>query len=505
MYALLLFLVVVVSPIFLAGFAVGYFAGKRRARAERVQSQPVPAYPPYPVYPSYPSNTAVRPGPVTDPAGSVRGPAPFFSEHVSAEPVVTTPVESAPTPAQAPAPVDVQAPLVAPAPAAPAITPPVVVPPQAHDPQEEARRREIRNVTVGLFAAALLVIAAGALLLTSTLPGALKTVLLIAATGGFYGSGLTVLRRRPMLRTAAVGFVGIGLALVPLVGVGLHRWLLPGNGSLAALLASAAGLLLYSFAAVRLSSRVLGYLSVLSVLSFGVSFGMSLQRGVLATLCVLIVLSTLVKLSLLRPQLRIPAVLRQAFGDLGPWYTPLLAVTTAACVLLRGVNLREFAVALTLLGTHSAVAFALGRRWDDLAGVRFAVVAVPLIWLWSADAPLGLLSLTATLLAALHAAAFTRDDVARRAAPWWPERLTESRALPLLWAGVATASAVPALFGQGLWGSFTAAVLAAVLLFLGVAEGRRRLPLLAVAGLLSLALPAAVPWAEALGGAQRAL
>ncbi len=467
MGAILFVLFLVVSAIFAAGFTVGYLVGRRRRRVPEMAV----------VNPAAPGDQppAVSAGaPVPPPMGPApMRPAPIVHEPVAAPPPAAEPVV-------APGAISVAA---APAPQL--------------DPAEEARRREIRNVTIGLYSAALLVIAAGGLLLLSALPGAAKTLILAGMTAAFYLSGLTVLSSRPFLRPAAVGFVGIALALVPLTGLGMAAWLFPDQGALAAMITSGVGLVLYTHAAVTLSSRVLGYLSVVSVFSFAVSFGVLLQRGLLLTLGLVVVISTAVKLASLRESIHLPEPLRRAFVDLGPWYTPLTTLATLVSALVRSVSAHEFAVVLTLLGIHAAVAYRAGRRLDDLVALRLAALAVPLSWMhalgWQGDA----FSAGLALIAAIHAVGFTRPSALETAAPWLQSRPIPLSRPALLWGAGAVACALPAMVRPGAWGLAAAVVAASAVLWVSHAERRRRWAAVPEVAVLGLPLPGLVLMAQA--------
>ena len=84
-----------------------------------------------------------------------------------------------------------------------------------------------------------------------------------AITALFYAGGLFVHARAARLRPAAIAFTGTGLALVPVAGLALYNFTLH-DGPAAWLVTSVIGTVAYVAAAVRVESRVLAYLSLLT-------------------------------------------------------------------------------------------------------------------------------------------------------------------------------------------------------------------------------------------------
>lgn len=127
-------------------------------------------------------------------------------------------------------------------------------------------RRERQNINVTLYVASLLLVAAGALFVGTSLPAVLRFAGVCLITALFYGAGLAVHVKAPRLRPAAVAFAGTGLALVSVAGLAMYNFTVL-DAPLAWFLTSMVGTLAYVVAALRLDNRVLVYLSLTFVVS----------------------------------------------------------------------------------------------------------------------------------------------------------------------------------------------------------------------------------------------
>lgn len=167
--------------------------------------------------------------------------------------------------------------------------------PSASGP-ELAARRQRRNINITLYVAALLIVAASALFLTSSLPYTARWLGMLAITAAFYLGGLIIHRVSTVLRPAALAFTGTGLALVPLAGVALNELGIH-HPALSWLVTSAVGLVLMVVAAERFNSTVAVYLTMPFVISASLSVGAVLQRGMvwglLFTLAVCVIMTLL--------------------------------------------------------------------------------------------------------------------------------------------------------------------------------------------------------------------
>lgn len=174
----------------------------------------------------------------------------------------------------------------------------VVVPrpaPRSDDPDAAARRQR-RNINITLYVAALLIVAASALFLTSSLPYTARWIGMLTITGVFYLGGLIIHRVSAVLRPAALAFTGTGLALIPLAGIAINE-LGVQNPAVSWLVTSAVGLVLMVVAAERFDSTVAVYLTMPFVISASLSVGAVLQRGMvwglLFTIAVCVIMTLL--------------------------------------------------------------------------------------------------------------------------------------------------------------------------------------------------------------------
>ncbi|WP_191931585.1 hypothetical protein [Arthrobacter bussei] len=152
------------------------------------------------------------------------------------------------------------------------------VPPSPEDRTAAKAVRDLRTINIALYAASLLLVAAGGLFIGAAVPGPARAVTICAVVALFYAGGLILHAQLPRLRPAAVAFAGTGLALLPVAG--LLFGVLTGEGPLAWFGTALIGTVAYLLAAVRLQSRVVAYLSLPFFLSIALS-SVSLIGGAL--------------------------------------------------------------------------------------------------------------------------------------------------------------------------------------------------------------------------------
>lgn len=294
--------------------------------------------------------------------------------------------------------------------------PPVWPTPQESEAERLARKekRDRQNINITLYIASLLLVAAGALFLGTNLPTLLKFVGVCGITALFYTAGFVLHRKVPRLRPAAVAFAGTGLALIPVVGLALYNFALQ-DGPIAWLTTSLLGLAAYSFAAVRLESRVLAYLSLTFVVSSTWS-GVSVLGGALVwyftAMIGLAVLLTV--LTLLRPRWLPPLYVRPLI-QLHPLVVPAVAVAVTVVPLL--FTKAEYALVMFLCGVYLAVVAAIpGRfRFLNFYGARAAltVAGAAIVWEFT-DRPSSVaLAISAFLAIQALALGFARQRVTR--------------------------------------------------------------------------------------------
>lgn len=122
------------------------------------------------------------------------------------------------------------------------------------------------TLNIILFVASLLIVGAATTFIATTADEGIKVVALWAATLLFYGGGLGLYVFSRVVQKAALAFLAIGMALVPLAGMTLHT--LGGMTPTAAwTVTSAIGLLLYTIAAVTVRHKIVSYVALISLMS----------------------------------------------------------------------------------------------------------------------------------------------------------------------------------------------------------------------------------------------
>lgn len=355
--------------------------------------------------------------------------------------------------------------------------------PQESEEDRLARKekRDRHNINITLYMASLLLVAAGALFLGTNLPTILKFVGVCGITALFYIAGFVLHQKVPRLRPAAVAFAGTGLALIPVVGLALYNFALQ-DGPIAWLMTSLLGLAAYSFAAVRLESRVLAYLSLTFVVSSTWS-GVSVLGGALVwyftAMIGLAVLLTLV--TAVRPRWLPPLYIRPLIR-LHPLVVPAVALSVTSVPLL--LTKAEYALVMFLCGLYLAVVAAIPGRFRllNFSGARAALTIAGAAVVWEiTDRPSSMaLAISALLAVQALALGFFRQ----RMTQWlagdagrWNRDVAATFALQLvgswawvIWAGFEARYSPPAL---PIWLPLLATLLIGMALavrLLGVAE-----------------------------------
>ena len=363
---------------FAAGFRAGHLQGWRDGQTAREQRAatilPAGGTP-------QPAAQPAQPLPPAPPAGDLR--------HVPPPPVRTAPHDPL-------RPRQIQRSV--PPPARPAV-------PQESAAERAARKekRDRQNINITLYVASLLLVAAGALFVGTSLPEVLRFAGVAAITALFYAGGLFLHPRAPRLRPAAVAFAGTGLALIPVAGLALYNFILH-EGPTAWLVTSLIGTVAYVAAAVRMDSKVLAYLSLTFVASTAWS-GISVLGGALvwyfAALIAAAVLLTL--FALMRPSW-MPSVFLKPLMDLHPFVVPSVAVAVTCVSLLLGKG--EYALIMFLCGAYLAVLAAVPQsrfRVAQYYGARLSLTVAAAAGAWAAGDSLPWALLAALMLAALQA------------------------------------------------------------------------------------------------------
>ncbi|NCU40954.1 hypothetical protein EOL73_04340, partial [Candidatus Saccharibacteria bacterium] len=123
-----------------------------------------------------------------------------------------------------------------------------------------------RTLNVLLSLGSLLFVAAGIAFVASDVTNTTKLIGICVVIALFYVGGHVLHSRAETLRSAAVAFIGTGLALVPTLGVALSAYTNI-EPSMSWLITSAVGVIAYLYSALKLQSQIVAYLSIAFSLS----------------------------------------------------------------------------------------------------------------------------------------------------------------------------------------------------------------------------------------------
>jgi hypothetical protein len=136
-------------------------------------------------------------------------------------------------------------------------------------PTKTSAQIQLDNASLLLyFGAFLLVASVGLFVAFGGLPGELRTFIVALVSVGMYGSGLWLFDNKPKLKQAGLAFVGIGIAIMPLVGLAAYIFVFNlANAPLAWLITSVLCLGMYTHALIKLRSTFLDYLFIFTIVS----------------------------------------------------------------------------------------------------------------------------------------------------------------------------------------------------------------------------------------------
>lgn len=180
---------------------------------------------------------------------------------------------------------------------------------------EPSTRSEFRAINIALYIGGLL-LSAAALAYVSVMQSPVFTaVSLLVAYVVFAVVGFVLAERVSVLKPAGMALFGTSLAILSVAAVPVNDAFID-DGRLTWLLTSLLGLSVYSAAALRLDSRVLGYLAVPFFYSALFSSTAVLQQGLLWSLVLIMLLAAVSQFALSLLGERLPAVLARPFGRL---------------------------------------------------------------------------------------------------------------------------------------------------------------------------------------------
>ncbi len=282
---------------------------------------------------------------------------------------------------------------------------PVAAPPKpTESPLHRLRTHTDQTVAMLYLGAFLLVTAAALFLAYASVDNGARFAVLAVGALAFYVAGLSLLKLRSSLHPAAIVFVSIGILLLPICGVAAHS-LLGIDSRLSWATTSAIGAVLYIYAAIKLRSNTLGYISVLSWVSVILS-GASLAVAPLYFYSWLIILSSII-LYLLRPRLR--GSLTIAAGPVERMAQLLVPLTVLSGFVLtsQALPLWHTGVSLILAAFYYAIVArdssqSIAKNWYAIAAQGTALLGgITLFHTAVSDAHL--LGLLLLLLGGLHA------------------------------------------------------------------------------------------------------
>lgn len=261
--------------------------------------------------------------------------------------------------------------LVAELAATPAVAPSVETP-------EDRVARSLRNLNTILYMASFLLVAAGALFLTILGFDTLKLVTIWGIIILFYGAGFVLHLTVERLRPAASAFLGTGLALVPFGGLALGQYT-DLSGEVAWLITSFVGFAAYVFAALRLQSQLVSYLTLAFILSIAGSAAATADTGLVGQFVLLIIVSLLANIvAVLKPRW-VPAVFSQPIEQTGQVVTPIVLV--ASFLAGRYMTLADYELVSTVALMHYVVAWLQSRTLLLEGAIRILASVVALTFI----------------------------------------------------------------------------------------------------------------------------
>lgn len=139
----------------------------------------------------------------------------------------------------------------------------------SHESAEERHERNrSHTVNIALYVASLLLVS-GIILLAQTigLPSEVKFAIVWLLVLTFYIAGFVIHAHVPILKPAAVAFIGTALAAVPVAGITMY-YLITRDAALCWLVTSLIATGMYVYATVTMKSQLLAYVSILSLFIF---------------------------------------------------------------------------------------------------------------------------------------------------------------------------------------------------------------------------------------------
>ena len=267
---------------------------------------------------------------------------------------------------------------------------------------EQKAQRSLRNLNIILYVASFLLVAAGALFVSSSSSSTVKLIGVAVIIALFYGVGFGVYLKSQRLRPAALAFLGTGMALIPFAGFALQQYTeLSPMQSWA--ITSFIGLVAYYAVAIRLQNQLVSYLTMAFVLSLAGSMTALGSKLVVWQFVTLIAVSLAASLVARVAPKWIPSVFSEPIERTGQIVTPVALV--ASLFLFNTLLLTDYEILFALATLHYVVAWLQTRDIVYETSVRLLSYVVLTIIAWdifNADAALAAFTM-ALLLTFQHA------------------------------------------------------------------------------------------------------
>jgi hypothetical protein len=245
--------------------------------------------------------------------------------------------------------------------------------------QAEKAKESLKNFNILLFMGSLLLVAAGAAFVAAAMPNSVKLFGVWILVLTFYSAGMALHYNSERLRAAAVAFIGTGLALVPFAGVALHQ-LGEVDPAVAWCVTSLIGLIGYFFAAIRLQSQVVSYLTLAFVISLASSFTESVGVPLVWNFVVIIGIGLVFNMVAIVKPNWVPKLFAKPIEQSGQIVTPVALV--ASLFLYNRMSLFSYEIVFGVATLHYVVTWLQTRRAEYEAIVRTLAHITALIIAW---------------------------------------------------------------------------------------------------------------------------
>ncbi len=135
--------------------------------------------------------------------------------------------------------------------------------------QKSKAQLQLDNASLLLYLGAFLFVSAvGLFVAVGSMPGEMRTVMVALVSVILYAGGVWLHGTQPKFKQAALAFVGIGMAIMPLVGLAAYGYVFDRtNAPIAWLLTSVLCTAMYAHAMIRLRATLLDYLFIFTIVS----------------------------------------------------------------------------------------------------------------------------------------------------------------------------------------------------------------------------------------------